>query len=122
MTTRIELRGAHVGQWLTARHIEHDASLDHSKNGTFVVGEFPDTAGVYDTKVGQVGVDFSHRETSNGEIYVGRVNLDVSNANALRGIKHRNFRTVEIKGGRFGSQQLTTGVDIFVSTHAFKKK
>ncbi len=121
MTTKVELMGTGVSRLLARRGISNESVVQEGKSQRFLLGEFADTADKYDTAVGKVGVDFDH------DVYFGievsrKVVFDCSDAKLLQGMRHRLAREVEITRDGTGKQNLTSGIDIVVSTDAFGRK
>lgn len=118
MTTRVELIGSGVSSFLNRKGVSSESAIREGKKQRFLLGEFADTAGTYDTAAGKVGVGFD-RFMHFGVEVSRKVVFDCSEAKLLQGVRHRLAREVEITRDGTGKQNLTSGVDIVVSTDAF---
>lgn len=113
MTTRIELAGKNVSRW-AAKH-GFDAS------GHFLAAKVADTMGIYETRVGKMGVMFRSDDSLQGGI-AKKVIFDCREVKMLQGQEHRKTREVHVNREGYGIQNLGKGVDIIVTTGAFKRQ
>ena len=115
MTTSIELRGAKVAQWVDKK-TGIKASGDR-----FVVAQVEDEPGVYTTDFGIIDLKFGTVTNGGGNkspaIYLGCRGIKL-----LQSRQRRDERIINIFSDgitpavRIGCQQLSDGVDLFIST------
>jgi len=111
MTTRVELRGEKVIRYLKKRGINH-------VENRFIIGEFEDQSGLYETEVGMVGLEFALvNRNINREVV-----LFCRDAKILRGKGNKRVRKVDVNKLGIGAQQLTKGVNLHVETEAISSQ
>lgn len=114
MATSIELRGEKIAGWVTKKTgIKIDGD-------SFVVAQVEDKPGVYTTEFGIIDIRFG-TVTNGGGDQSPAIMLDCREIRLLQN-RNRKNRTINIfqdklnPGVRIGCQQLTDGVDLFIST------
>ena len=113
MTTRIELTGRNVSHWI-AKH-------GFNASGHFLAAKVADVTDLYQTRVGELGVAFRTDESLQGGI-AKKVIFDCREVKMLQGHEHRKTREVHVDKEGYGIQNLGKGVDLIVSTDAFKRQ
>lgn len=106
MTTKIELGGERLSQFLARNEIKHDGGA------RFLIGEFADQAGTYDSSFGKIGLDFSlARENREIVLFCNETTL-------LRGKGEYRIRRLNVNNAGVGKQFLRKGVEVHFSTKA----
>lgn len=118
MTTSIELRGAKIVAWVnkkTNKLITGDS---------FVVAQVEDKPGIYVTDFGIIDIKFGTVINGGGNPSP-TILLDCSGIKLLQSRHNKGERVINIfhdsrYADRIGCQQLSDGVDLFISTDYFK--